>query len=80
MKGTGQRWWLGRRGRAAGEGSATAALVCQAIDRFQAWKFEAGEELLERALEARKHEYDDNIAERERGRPARTPSSHPAAV
>jgi hypothetical protein len=37
--------------------SATAALVCQAIDRFSAWRFEAGEELLERALEERrKHE------------------------
>ena len=29
--------------------NATAALVCQAIDRFSAWKFEAGEELLERS-------------------------------
>src|SRR5438552_2164206 len=28
---------------------ATAALVRQAIDRFSAWKFEAGERLLERA-------------------------------
>ena len=37
--------------------NATAALVRQAIDRFSAWKFEAGEELLERALaERRKHE------------------------
>jgi len=33
--------------------NATAALVRQAIDRFLAWKFEAGEELLERALEER---------------------------
>jgi hypothetical protein len=39
--------------------SATAALVRQAIDRFSAWKFEAGEELLERALEERrKHEHE----------------------
>jgi hypothetical protein len=31
----------------------------QAIDRFSAWKFEAGEELLELALEERhKHEYE----------------------
>ena len=37
--------------------SATAGLVRQAIDRFMAWKFEAGEALLERALEERrKHE------------------------
>src|SRR5207249_3997461 len=37
--------------------NATAALVRQAIDRFSAWKFEAGEELLEKALEERrKHE------------------------
>ncbi|TMA61322.1 MAG: hypothetical protein E6J80_00435 [Deltaproteobacteria bacterium] len=33
--------------------TATAVLVRQAIDRFSAWKFEAGEELLERALEQR---------------------------
>jgi hypothetical protein len=33
--------------------SATAALVQQAIDRFFAWKYEAGDELLERALEER---------------------------
>jgi hypothetical protein len=33
---------------------ATAALVRQAIDRFMAWKFEAGEELLARALEERR--------------------------
>ena len=33
--------------------NATAVLVRQAIDRFTAWKFEAGEELLERALEER---------------------------
>jgi len=39
--------------------NATAALVRQAIDRFTAWKFEAGEELLERALEERrKHEHE----------------------
>ncbi len=38
--------------------NATAALVRQAIDRFSAWKFEAGQRLLERALEERhKHEY-----------------------
>ena len=37
--------------------NATAALVRQAIDGFQALKFEAGERLLERALEERrKHE------------------------
>jgi len=36
--------------------NATAALVRQAIDRFSAWKFEAGEQLLQRALdERRKH-------------------------
>ena len=29
--------------------NATAALVRQAIDRFSAWKFEAGEELLAKA-------------------------------
>jgi hypothetical protein len=46
----------------AGDGTelgdnATAALVCQAIDRFSAWEFEAGEELLACALEERrKHE------------------------
>jgi hypothetical protein len=34
--------------------SATAALVREAIDRFSAWKFEAGERLLERALEERR--------------------------
>lgn len=39
--------------------SATAALVRQAIDRFSAWKFAAGEELLERAPEERrKHEHE----------------------
>jgi hypothetical protein len=39
--------------------TATAALVRQAIDRFSAWKFEAGERLLERALEERrKHEHE----------------------
>jgi hypothetical protein len=39
--------------------SATATLVRQAIDRFYAWKFEAGERLLERALdERRKHEHE----------------------
>ena len=39
--------------------NATAALVRQAIDRFTAWKFEAGERLLERALEERcKHEHE----------------------
>ena len=39
--------------------TATAALVCQAIDGFTAWKFEAGERLLERALEERlKHEHE----------------------
>ena len=37
--------------------SATAGLVRQAIDRFSAWKFDAGAEILERALEERhKHE------------------------
>jgi hypothetical protein len=41
------------------EDKATAALVRQAIDRFSAWKFEAGEEVLERALEERrKHEHE----------------------
>jgi hypothetical protein len=34
---------------------ATAALVRRAIDRFSAWKFDAGERLLERALEERRH-------------------------
>ena len=34
--------------------NATAALVRQAIDGFQALKFEAGERLLERALEERR--------------------------
>ena len=39
--------------------SATAALVRQAIDRFSAWKFEAGEEILARAPEERrKHEHE----------------------
>ena len=39
--------------------NATVALVRQAIDCFQAWKFEAGEELLERALEERhRHEHE----------------------
>ena len=39
--------------------AATAALVRQAIDRFSAWKFEAGERSLERALEGRrKHEHE----------------------
>jgi hypothetical protein len=39
--------------------SATAALVRQAIDRFYAWKFEADDRLLERALEERrKHEHE----------------------
>ena len=39
--------------------NATATLVRQAIDRFAAWKFEAGERLLERALEERhKHEHE----------------------
>lgn len=33
---------------------ATAALIRKAIDRFSAWKFEAGEELVERALEERR--------------------------
>ena len=38
--------------------TATAAFVRKAVDRFSAWKFEAGEELLERALEERrKHEH-----------------------
>ena len=35
--------------------TATSALVRQAIDRFSAWKFEAGEELLARALEERRN-------------------------
>jgi len=39
--------------------TATATLVRQAIDRFSAWKSEAGEDLLERALgEQRKHEHE----------------------
>jgi hypothetical protein len=39
--------------------TATAALVREAIDRFSAWTFEAGERLLERALEERrKHEHE----------------------
>jgi len=39
--------------------TATATLVRQAIDRFSAWRFEAGEELLARALEERrKHEHE----------------------
>jgi hypothetical protein len=38
---------------ALGDG-ATAALVRQAIDRFSAWRFDAGERLLERALEERR--------------------------
>jgi len=39
--------------------SATAALVRQAVARFSAWKFDAGERLLERALEERrKHEHE----------------------
>jgi len=39
--------------------TATATLVRQAIDRFLAWKFDAAEELLERALEERhKHEHE----------------------
>ena len=38
---------------------ATATLVREAIDRFAAWKFEAGEQLLERAVEERlKHEHE----------------------
>jgi hypothetical protein len=37
--------------------SATATLVRQAIDRFSAWKFEAGERLLARALQER-HKYE----------------------
>jgi hypothetical protein len=38
---------------------ATAALVRQAIDRFSPWKFDAGERLLERALEERgRHELE----------------------
>ena len=41
--------------------NATAALVCKAIDRFSAWKFEAGEEWLEKALEERrKHEQPES--------------------
>jgi|SRR5438128_6918535 len=39
--------------------NATAALVREAIDRFMAWKFGAGEQLLERALEERRqHEQE----------------------
>jgi hypothetical protein len=39
--------------------NATAALVRQATERFMAWTFEAGERLLERALEERrKHEHE----------------------
>ena len=38
---------------------ATAALVRQAMDRFSAWKFDAGERLLEQALaERRRHELE----------------------
>ena len=33
---------------------AAASLARQAIDRFSAWKFDAGERLLERALEERR--------------------------
>ena len=32
----------------------TAAFIRRAIDRFKAWKFEAGEELLARALQERR--------------------------
>ena len=39
--------------------AATAALVRQAIDRFMAWKFKAGEELLARALEERRKHEDE---------------------
>ena len=43
--------------------TATATLVRQAIDRFSAWKFEAGGELLERApKERRKHEQEPSRA------------------
>jgi hypothetical protein len=39
--------------------TATAELVRQATNRFAAWKFEAGERLLERALEERlNHEHE----------------------
>ena len=39
--------------------AATATLVRQAIDKFSAWKFEAGARLLEKALaERRKHEHE----------------------
>ena len=34
--------------------TATAALVRKATDKFMAWKFEAGERLLERALQERR--------------------------
>jgi hypothetical protein len=38
---------------------ATAALARQAMDRFSAWKFDAGEWLLERALaELRRYEHE----------------------
>src|SRR6266550_798866 len=48
-----------RRSHCAGGDSATAALVRQAIDRFSAWKFEAGEEILARAPEERlRHEHE----------------------
>jgi len=41
------------------DNTATAGLVRQAIDRFSAWKFEAGERLLERVLEERlRHEHE----------------------
>ena len=39
--------------------NATAAFVRQAIEHFSAWKFAAGERLLERALQERqKHEHE----------------------
>ena len=41
--------------------TATATLVRQAIDRFSAWKFEAGERLLERALEERRKHEDEPL-------------------
>jgi hypothetical protein len=39
--------------------NATAALVRKALDRFDRWEFEAGEDWLEKALqERRKHEHE----------------------
>ena len=48
--------------------TATAALVRQAIDRFQAWKFEAGEGLLERALVERQRLEANDVVTNDVGR------------